>query len=384
MLIRVQLNPNEPEEMCDEGTLLQWAQDGRLIASHKVWSSSNNTWVLAKDYPLLTNFFSQALWDAWEVEDDWDLDPNIETGIRKRLQNIQKPVPPADETHSRKKKVQSLPTSAITPLEDVAQSKEQPFSKQSKPQNLSSSLENRSRTSAIPTYSPQPKKTLIELERAQSWQPDIRLQDQPQLWLKEDNRSSSSSFSFFRLGILIVPMILILGAWRWYIVSVASATFPLEVEADKELTLQTKSEKKEEMLFLLEDELKGMLRPRAQSVTRSKSLEDALRIDLEYVNLDIHSIDARVLSWTGNSRDIPKEAKIHIAIHSNGELEREIPLVAMIVAKYTIRYFSTMEMFTVELYFADEANKFHKDIKVSTAQNLLLNPGSLTEFLSLF
>ena len=33
---------------------------------------------------------------------------------------------------------------------------------------------------------------------------------------------------------------------------------------------------------------------------------------------------------------------------------------------------------------SSESNHFHKEIKVSTAQKLLLNPGSLDEFLSLF
>ena len=105
---------------------------------------------------------------------------------------------------------------------------------------------------------------------------------------------------------------------------------------------------------------------------------------MEYVDLDIHSIDAKVLDWTGNFNDIPQKASIRIGIDSTGELEREIPLVAMIVAKYTIRYFTTMESFIVELHFASESNHFHKEIKVSTAQKLLLNPGSLDEFLSLF
>ena len=116
-----------------------------------------------------------------------------------------------------------------------------------------------------------------------------------------------------------------------------------------------------------------------QNRAEGSSLSDALRIDLEYAKLDIEYIEAQVLSWKGRFLDEPKSARIRIAIRSEGEADKEIALVGMIVAKYTEQYLLEMEKFTV--VFAFEDGNFQRDVLVSDARTLFLHPGSLKGFL---
>jgi hypothetical protein len=389
MLIRVQLDSQEPEEMCDKETLVKWAEEGRLLGGHKIWDSEANVWILAKDFPLLSVFFAQALWDAWEVEDSWELDPDIETGIRKRKKqiSINSVVP---EKESSQKVVPTLPNSAILPLEESNQ-KEKGTKKQvrnekgdgikniTRPAHLSESNESFKQmvktTSSTKKHSP----SEITLNRAKLWQPEIPLQDQRQLWVQEEKKKSL--VSPIRLSLLVVPVTLLFLGVRWYIVSEATAIFPLEEELDQQKTGNIIRTANSETMFLeLENNLKNQIRTSSSIVSRTKSLEDALRIDIEYVNLDIQWINAKVTSWTGRKLDVPSSAEIQIAINSTGVIDEEIALLSLIVARYTERYFQNMEHFSIILNIEDGA--FQKDINVLDARKLLLHPGSLEGFLT--
>ena len=394
MLIRVQLDPHSTEEMCDQETLMKWAREGKLQSTHKIWDDREKVWKLAKDHPLLSGLFAQSLWDAWEEEDGWELDPDIETGIRKRQQQSQTSLMQPEE-EVQQKVVPTLPSSAIVPLDEAHIKKEAPARKESalpkrveqrkvnpspvkqrtsrEPQNRRNSHKN---TGQAKRNSPPSE---ITLNRAKLWQPEIPLQDQPQLWVQEEKKESS--FSMMRLAILVIPVLFLFLVVRWYIVSEASAVFPLEEELDETSAELLVGNTNSDAMFLeLENRLKNQIRSTTSIVSRTMSLEDALRIDMEYAKLDIQWIQAEVTSWTGRKLDIPNAAEIQISINSNGVLDEELALVSLIVARYTERYFPTMDTFTVVLNI--EGNAFQKEIKVLDARKLLLHPGSLQEFLT--
>jgi len=366
MVYRVQLSSEEPEEECDETTLFQWVENGQLLANHRIWDSATDTWVLAKDHPLLSNIFSQALWDAWAVEDDWELDPNIETGIRRRIKLSRKEYTQED-TSPQKKKYKTIPLSAISPLEGTLNQTASPRnSSKQNPKEEKSAPHKGDPKSQLPDF--EPKKMKV----TDFWQPELSSKDQPQLWVKEEKKKA---FSIVRIGLMVLPFLLIFLVVRWYIVSEASAIFPLETELD-----QFPDDKSEDVLLDLETQIRGSLRNDTQIVSPSSSLADALRIDLEYANLDIQFINAKVMSWKGRHLQDPREAKITISIFSDGEADREIATISMIVSKYTERYLIDMEKFTV--VFQLEEGAFQKDISVLDARSLLLQPGSLEQFLN--
>jgi hypothetical protein len=366
MVYRVQLSSEEPEEECDEATLFQWVETGRLLANHMIWDTASAAWVLAKDHPLLSNIFSKALWDAWAVDDDWELDPNIETGIRRQIKLSRKEYSQED-TYPQKKKYKTIPLSAITPLETTSnQEASLGDNPKQNPRKESSTPYISSSKSQLPNF--EPKKTSV----TEFWQPELSIKDQQQFWVKEEKKKT---FSVVRIGVMVMPFFLLFLCVRWYIVSEASAIFPLETELDK-----VPDDKTEDVLLDLEAKIRGSLRNDTQIVSPSSSLSDALRIDLEYSNLDIQFINAKVMSWKGRLLQDPREAKITISIFSDGEADREIATISMIVAKYTERYLINMEKFTV--VFQLEEGAFQKDIAVMDARNLLLQPGSLEKFLN--
>ena len=121
------------------------------------------------------------------------------------------------------------------------------------------------------------------------------------------------------------------------------------------------------------------MRQNTQLVTPEQSLSDALRIDLEYVGLDIVRIDARVLKWKGRLLNQPKSASITIVLNSNGDVENEFILASLVVAKYSVRYYLEMPRFT--LVIQDEDVALTKTISTEKAQFLYLQPGSLKDFI---
>jgi hypothetical protein len=353
-LIRVQMNPDSPEEMCDQSTLMKWAKSGKLLPKHQIWDSDTKAWVVAKEYPFLASFYSQVLWEAWDEEDQWELDPDIETGIRRIQEQRQTKRKGVNESQLKGLKVvaptlPTLPSSAIRPL--ILEEKKE-----------------------IPTLNVMATEPII-IEPSQFWKPDIPLHDQPLLWVKKER--PPSSFSIVRLSILVIPMILVFLIFRLYILSESTADFPLESEIGK-------GEVRPELdtvFMTLENDIRAALRKDIQQISPLDSLSDALRVDLEFAKMEIQYIDAEVLSWRGRHLDLPNKAEIRIAIQSKGEPDREISTIAMIVAKYNERYKFQMEEFTI--VFQMEETAFQKNINVRDSRNLLLHPGGLERFLDI-
>ena len=219
------------------------------------------------------------------------------------------------------------------------------------------------------------------------WNPELDIKDQ--LGLLVDEVPAKSNFSYIRLMILVVPGAFMLFMIRSFVVSEAQTVFP---DATGPAAQQTQSAETESVqnapvpvntqsdsLYTLETKLKSTLRSNAQQVTPEQSLSDALRVDLEYVGLEIARIDARVLKWKGRLLDQPRVATIEVVVESGGEMEKEFILAALVVAKYSVRYYLEMPKFTLGVRDGDRILK--KVISTEKAQYLYLQPGSLKEFI---
>ncbi len=222
---------------------------------------------------------------------------------------------------------------------------------------------------------------------SQKWNPELDIKDQ--LGLLVDEVPAKSNFSYIRLMILVVPGAFILFMIRSFVVSEAQTVFPdatgstsqqtESIDSDVTLNAPVPTNTQSDTLYTLETELKGRLRGNAQQVTPEQTLSDALRVDLEYVGLEIARIDARVLKWKGRLLDQPRVATIEVVVESGGEMEREFILAALVVAKYSVRYYLEMPKFTLGVRDGDRILK--KVISTEKAQFLYLQPGSLKEFI---
>ena len=311
--------------------------------------------------------------EAWDSNDDWELDPDIETGIRERIKNQDL----SNGTKQAKvKKTPKLPLSAIEPITKAEPEKIKPQKSPKKP------VEQVRAQKVIPQRIPQRMKNEERRETktlTESWNPEVSLRDQPQFWAEEEPKKKG--VSTLRIGIIVVLGLVPLLGYREWFISEATLKFPLEeeVEALQKGDNSAVDLQKQEGIIDLETELKSSLRTDIQEVNLKHSFSDALLIEMTYVDLDVKKITADVLSWKGRRLDVPESARIEVNLNSSGEVDRELALVSMVIAKYTEHYTLDIDSFSVILYLEDA--RIQKEIDVPDARNLLLRPGSLPQFL---
>ena len=178
---------------------------------------------------------------------------------------------------------------------------------------------------------------------------------------------------------MVVPGTAILYGARAFVISEAETVFPLDEVIVNESLEDAEPPKIDDML-VFEDSLKSKLRVNTQMVTPTQGLADALRIDLEYVGLEIIRIEAEVLSWTGRKLDQPKSAKVALYLDASDQFEEDLILASLVVAKYAVRYFLDMDSF--DLYLKIDDGYMKKVIPTERARFLLIQPGSLADFIN--
>lgn len=408
MLIRVtipQENADALEEMCDERTLRLWARTGKLTPESTIWDG--NRWVVAKEYHAVRDIFTTSIWDVWEESLDVHLSSTKPISIPKDTSsNISTP-----SNSTTKPPPPMLPLSAIFPLEEEEPRRTRPVRPRTSslqsttadpPPSVSTNTSaisdytgEQSRPSHRTTTSPsgsshtEPSKNSMDYSTpaipstpatpstlAALWNPEKDLREQPQLWLHTNPPKTRSSISFLRVSFIVIPGFMVLLGIRSYIIAEATTQFP---EEDIATVTNITNPSVQEQFWATEKSLRSQLREDIQKVSPENSLDDALRIELSYMKMDIVRIDASVLGWRGRLLDEPKGAKIKIVINSSGDIEDELALIAMMVAKYTERYTLDMKSFVVVLQMGN-GKALSKEIPTDAARTLLLQPGSLPQF----
>ena len=409
MLIAVRKRNAEYDEMCDLKTLKQWARTGEIHPEDLVKESGE--WKPAKQAAVLKGFFATAAWDVSEevlwkpqltkhqqpVEND--VSTVAESEFSAPSSDLSSPKTQSIEAKlTATSRIQEVDSGAST---DAVQANsvntidydevEREYLR-SKPQHdvdrSSDSTPSVSTTLPLTDSESQSVQTPYVEGRINDapvrWNPDMDIKDQ--LGILVDEVPPKSNFSWFRLMILVVPGAFILFFIRAFVISEAQTVFPesgnpeiVDTEALREGNAPVPTNTQSDALYELESTLKSKLRQNTQLVTPEQSLSDALRVDLEYVGLDIVRIDARVLKWKGRLLNQPKSASITIVVSSNGEVETEFILASLVVAKYSVRYYLEMPRFTIVIQDGDVA--LSKTISTEKAQFLYLQPGSLKDFI---
>ena len=421
MLIAVRRKSADFDEMCDVKTLKQWARTGLLFADDSI--KEEGEWVKAKDSTMLRGIFATA---AWDVAEDVLWSPTLQgkstASYTKSPSAEISPSSVTPNTSAVDKSVlnqsaagRSANQHRVLPVQDKQKTKmpsestldfeqvqrEYQRSKPNRPTPADSTvtdLNSSSNTGSNVNRERTPKSSVTSAnsnndtviqgvlkDEPVRWNPNVDLKDQ--LGLLVDEVPSKSSFSWFRLFILVVPGAFILFLLRAFVISESQTVFPDATNPSVETAVAdgtsgnapVPTNTQSDALYELEATLKSKLRSNAQAVTPEQSLADALRVDLEYVGLSIARIDARVLKWKGRLLDQPKSASITITIDSQGEIEHEFILASLVVAKYSVRYYLDMPRFTITIRDGDLA--LSKSIETEKAQFLYLQPGSLKDFI---
>ena len=425
MLIAVRIAGYDLDEMCDLKTLKQWTRSGRVKPTDLV--KVDGEWIEARHASVLKGIFAASTWDAAEdviwtskakhpsgkktiqsgVEASFQDSETLENQEFSKIKKLRldpsaiRPLDPFENTKTNRSNVTNVTTDSPTEQFSLSMPPEDDFQntirtsesklsfadevaleyQRSKPN--SSSQEGHSSLAA--------SSSSVEIdfaERGQLWNPSVDIKDQ--LGLLVDEVPRKSHFSWIRLMLLVLPGAFILFLVRAFVISEATTVFPEATGPSVQQTTDTRSpnqnapiptKSQSDTLFTLESNLKGMLRNNAQQVTPEQSLSDALRVDLEYVGLEIRRIDAKVLKWKGRMLDKPRAATIDIVLTSQGEMENELILATLVIAKYSVRYYLEMPEFTVSIRDGDLL--LSKTIQTEDAQFLYLQPGSLKKFIEI-
>ena len=409
MLIAVRKRNAEFDEMCDLKTLKQWARTGEIHPDDLIKEAGE--WKPAREISVLKGFFATAAWDVaeevlWKPQVTQQQD---QSAVKEAPKNIDKP---NVEMPSPAQRILSI-EAKLTATSKTKQTEEIPVVSDRSDQGAESAGLNydeveREYLRSKPQTSPEKSNPMQTFDNSDGdsslsqsargafvegtindeavrWNPEMDIKDQ--LGILVDEMPPKSNFSWFRLTILVIPGAFILFIIRAFVISEAQTVFPksstvdVVVDSDdlREGNAPMPTNTQSDTLYALEASLKSKLRQNTQLVTPEQSLSDALRIDLEYVGLDIVRLDARVLKWKGRLLNQPKSASITIVIDSNGEVETEFILASLVVAKYSVRYYLDMPRFTIVIQAGDVA--LSKTISTEKAQFLYLQPGSLKDFI---
>lgn len=429
MLIAVRIAEYEWDEMCDLKTLKQWARSGKVKPTDLVKIESE--WIEARHATVLKGIFAGSTWDAAET-DIWspkvtlpsstsskkpiqkEGEPSSTVPVNSLVSNVQ---PQRLHTEVSTNQNTRLNPSGIQPLGSDNNAKGQPFTdltnaservptfsrdnaesnlsfadevaleyQRTKPSSNTPLVNHEQHNSGLNTSVPS---NPVELkERGELWNPSVDIKDQ--LGLLVDEVPRKSRFSWIRLMILVLPGAFIIFFARAFVISEATTVFPEATVTSRQQTTNVllpnenapiPNSAQSDALYTLESTLKGMIRSTSQEVSPEQPLSDALRIDLEYVGLEIIRIDAKVLKWKGRMLDKPRAASIELIVSSNGEMENELILATLVIAKYSVLYYLEMPEFTVNIRDGDLL--LSKTIQTQDAQFLYLQPGSLKKFIEI-
>jgi len=132
----------------------------------------------------------------------------------------------------------------------------------------------------------------------------------------------------------------------------------------------------------LERELRNRMMPGAMAITGEEDLDTALRTELSRLGVLAQDIHAPVLDWVGRRADQPHGVEVKIWYEGReGELDRELASIGLVVGKYAQQYDLDVRAFEVFLRRQDGATR-KQVIDSSTARQFYLRRLSMYEFLT--
>ena len=180
-----------------------------------------------------------------------------------------------------------------------------------------------------------------------------------------------------RLVMLLLPGIMILLGFRWYVLTTAQMKIP-----QKDVAIapaKTLPEVEVSPFAEVEEELRTRLLGGVQPLSSTTSLEDALQIDIQRMRIRVERVQADSIVWAGRHLEQPKSAEIAVYISSVGEIDRELAGVSMVVGQYMERYYMEVPKFKVVLL--TEQGSYASQIDAPKAHKLYLNQLGMADFL---
>lgn len=374
---------------CELEELLELAAEGRIHGETLIippfssaWQAANTLSELAGQLSLPTS--NEDLWDAWESMDDSAGESEEAWTAGDATELAMAPVQRAAATDEPT----LLTDENIQPLE--------PDHKATRTEALNPPLQKHG--SPLPEHGkiiafPQ-ERTHPNTDGAYALAPDTF----PRLTLPPPKPVQTSTLEVLSYTVRWQRLIPIVGVglmgiavvWFWFYEQ-ANATFPPHPDTVQtvrpdtlpaDVEVQFEPQQIQDNYDRLEQDIRQRTSMNVALIRSAEELEDTMYVELHQAGLDLVSAQTEVLRWGGPQQDVPKSTNFRIRIRSReGQLDRELGTVALIVGKYIDRYDMEVPQFEVILE-SPQQEPIRWRLDAETARYLFEQRLSLWQFLN--
>jgi hypothetical protein len=302
----------------DTVALVAMARAGRIGRATQVCGPGETQWVRADSIPKIERALRSDPWSAWDSEDGGEmLEEYAQPPLREALTNPPPPTEPRDA-------VAELPDSAMRPME----------TKRLEP--AVSPLPVRRASGKVIAF---PDTRMVSTAGPHAL--DRELRDPA---ARPDESPAGSGINWLRLFMLAGLAVATMSIWVWYVHRTAAMeptrTAPLVVRsAAPEAAKVVKDPEGPSPYEQLEDDLRAQLMEGILDIPSEEAFEDALHIELRRERLDVAWVRVRIESWAGRNQELPQRVAIQVRLGGrDGELDRELAAVGLVLGKYLQHY----------------------------------------------
>ncbi len=132
----------------------------------------------------------------------------------------------------------------------------------------------------------------------------------------------------------------------------------------------------------MELQLRNRMVPGCSTIAREDDLDTALLLELSRLGVQPYSVHAPVLTWGGRKGDVPHGVEIKIFYEGQqGELDRELGAIGLVVGKYAQQYGLDVRAFEVFVKARDGSTR-ERALDANASKQLYLRHLSLLQFLT--
>jgi len=141
-------------------------------------------------------------------------------------------------------------------------------------------------------------------------------------------------------GMILVLMLLLGGAWA--VLELSSPTAAPVVSVGK-----ARTPRPVDPLAAVEAELRKAHVGPVREVRGPGDLDDALLLDLQQLGVQVVSVRAPVVRWTGRKKDDPAAAEVHVTFKPGPDQNRDLGAIGLAVGRYKLKYNLQVEPFEI-------------------------------------
>ena len=279
------------------------------------------------------------------------------------------PLPPkitAPEPPSRKKAdIEELPLSALEPLSAQGKPKTTPQPRAQRPRTeRTPRAQSQNARPKVPSQGPRVRPQGPS-EFAMNHADAFRLPLNANSFPVRRPPAPKTGVRWGRILMIIAPFAMIFFVMRWYVGSTATAQFPTSAQLDlRSPALGSTASAipiEDDPLIDLDTELRSKIRPACLSITPDTLVEDVMTVELDAFDIDVVSVRASIVEWTGRKLDRPRTGTFRFRVKGDDSYEYQLAAIALVIGKYMDVYVMDVAKLEVTIDTRSKSLQFDLD-----------------------